>query len=188
MLLSKDKIKPFDEGRDGVILGEAVSAVILGKTKTNMTFLGGSSQVDTNSITSPHQKNLAKVMFDAINTAEIKPADICMIKTHSTGTRQNDDVEAKAIHMLFDPLPKITALKPYIGHTMGACGSNELVLLMESLKQGFIPKTINFTTKDSECNIEPMSREEEAIEGHYLLNYFGFGGNNTSLVMKYTKG
>ena len=186
MLLSKDKIQPFDKNRDGIILGEALSAVVLGEQKSDFSLVGGVITVDTSSITAPHADNLKKVMSQAIKSANISPDNIELIKVHATASIQNDISEAQAIRLLFEKkLPNILTLKPYIGHTMGACGTNELTLLLESLKQGFVPKSIQFETMDNECNLQPNLEELSAKEGYYLLNYFGFGGNNSSLVVKY---
>lgn len=186
MLLSKNEIKPFDKMRDGIILGEAVSAVVLSNEVSPFVLLGGAVKVDTTSITTPTPDNLAMVMNEALIDANIISSDIHVIKTHSTATKQNDDAEAKALHKVFnDEIPYIVTLKPYIGHTMGACGSTELVLFLEALKQGFIPKSIQFETLDPECNIVPSLEESKAIEGYYMFNYFGFGGNNSSLVLEY---
>jgi 3-oxoacyl-[acyl-carrier-protein] synthase-1 len=124
-------------------------------------------------------------MQAAIKQAGLSPTDISVIKAHATGTLQNDKAEAEALIHLFPSHSNITALKPYIGHTMGACGSNELVLLMESLKQNFIPKTINFSLIDELHPLKPMSINIPAISGYYLLNYLGFGGNNCCLIIKY---
>jgi 3-oxoacyl-[acyl-carrier-protein] synthase-1 len=189
MLLSQDKIRPFDQNRDGVILGEALSAVVLGSGGSgdgDIELVSGAINVDIASITSPSPKSLASVMSEAISQAGISPDDIKLVKTHSTATHHNDLAEAKALHLLFDSIPHVTALKPYIGHTMGACGTNELVLLAESLKQGFVPRTINFSEADNECSVYPVSEELSVTPGYYLLNYFGFGGNNSSLVIKYS--
>jgi len=187
MLLTKSKIMPFDRDRSGIILGEAVSTVVLSKKKSYFELAGGAIKVDTSSITAPTPKSLASVMDQAIKSAEIDPEDIMVIKTHSTATRQNDEAEAKGIGLVFGgQIPKVVTLKPYIGHTMGACGTNEMVLLMESLRQGFIPKSIHFENIDSACMIEPSPQETTSKNGYYLLNYFGFGGNNSSLVLKYT--
>jgi len=186
MLLSYDKLRPFDKNRDGIILGEAISTVILSKKKSSFELVGGAIKVDTTSITSPTPQNLASVMQEAIRSANITPKDIDIVKTHSTATKQNDEVEAEALYKVFNSqIPKIVALKPYIGHTLGASGTNELVLLIESIKNGFIPKTINFLDIDDKCNIIPNIEELSAIKGYYLLNYFGFGGNNSSLVLRY---
>ncbi|MCK4442401.1 MAG: hypothetical protein KAU90_10370, partial [Sulfurovaceae bacterium] len=168
------------------ILGEAVSTIILSKEKSNFEIIGGAIKIDTSSITAPTPPNLAYVMQEALQNANITAKDINIVKTHSTASKQNDEAEAKALHIVFNSyIPKVVALKPYIGHTMGASGTNELVLLIEAIKQGFIPKSINFTDIDSQCNITPSLKELPEKEGYSLLNYFGFGGNNSCLVLKY---
>jgi 3-oxoacyl-[acyl-carrier-protein] synthase-1 len=186
MLLSKNSMRPFDKERDGIVLGEGLSAVLLGRKKGAFGLVGGAGNVDTNSVTSPHFTNLKEVMAQAIKSANITPKNIYLVKAHATASIQNDITEAQAITLLFNKkTPHILALKPYIGHTMGACGTNELALLLESFKQGFIPKSIPLETIDKACNIGSNQEELEAKEGYYLLNYFGFGGNNSSLVIKY---
>ena len=184
-LLSQDKIRPFDKHRDGVILGEGISAIVLGKNKSDFEFSSGAILVDTVSITSPTSASLVKVMQTSITKAGLSPTDISVIKAHATGTIQNDEAESQALVELFPSHPNITALKPYIGHTMGACGTNELVLLMASLKQNFIPKTINFSNIANVHPLKPMSINIPAISGYYLLNFLGFGGNNCCLIIKY---
>jgi 3-oxoacyl-[acyl-carrier-protein] synthase-1 len=124
-------------------------------------------------------------MKNAMTKAKLSPIDISAIKAHATGTIENDKAEAEALMHLFPSHTNITALKPYIGHTMGACGTNELVLLMESLKQNFIPKTLNFLEIDNIHPLKPLTTNIPAIAGYYLLNYLGFGGNNCSLIIKY---
>ncbi len=185
-LLSQDKIRPFDQHRDGVILGEGVSAIVLGKRPSAFEFIGGSSLLDTLSITSSSAQNLLNIMKRTMTKANLAPRDISVIKAHATGTIQNDLSEAQALNELFPNHPYIIALKPYIGHTMGACGTNEVVLLLEALKQNFIPKTLNFTTQSSDYPLVPLSINSPAIKGYYLLNYLGFGGNNCCLILKYS--
>jgi 3-oxoacyl-[acyl-carrier-protein] synthase-1 len=185
LLLSKDKVRPFDKHRDGVILGEGVSAVVLGKKKSHFELCSGAVQLDTGSITSPSVDALVNVMLSAIKQANIETKDISLIKAHATATIHNDAVEADAINELFSSVPKVLSFKPYIGHTMGACGTNELVLLMESLKENFIPKTPNFLEIDPEHPLEPTLTSSKSSHGYSLLNYFGFGGNNCCLVLKY---
>ncbi|HIP51069.1 MAG TPA: hypothetical protein EYG94_03185 [Campylobacterales bacterium] len=184
-LLSQDKIRPFDKHRDGVILGEGLSAIVLGRKQSSFEFTSGSILVDTASITSPTSTNLIKVMKNAMTKAKLSPKDISTIKAHATGTLENDKAEAEAIIHLFPSYTNITTLKPYIGHTMGACGTNELVLLMESLKQNFIPKALNFSQVDDIHPLKPLTLNIPAISGYYLLNYLGFGGNNCCLIIKY---
>ena len=184
LLLSKDQIRPFDKNRTGVILGEAVSAVILGKKKSSFELCAGEIMLDTNSITSPSVDALVKVMNATIEQANIEPKDISLIKAHATATLHNDAVEADAINQLFTNPPKVLSLKPYLGHTMGACGTNELVLLIQALKENFIPKTPNFSELDPEHPLEPTLTASDASSEYTLLNYLGFGGNNCCLIIR----
>jgi len=183
-LLSNNKLQPFDKNRTGVILGEGISAVILGKSKSSFELVAGSIKLDISSITSPTANNLELVMNDALKKANITSNEIYAVKSHATATLQNDKVEAEALNNCFTKLPIISALKPYIGHTMGASGTNELVLMLGALKKGFIPKTINFKEQEDK-GITPITEDKEAKYGYYMFNYFGFGGNNCSLIVKY---
>lgn len=185
LLLSKDKIRPFDKNRNGVILGEGLSAIVLGKKESSFEFLAGTIMLDTGSITSPSTQALVKVMKKTIEEANIAPKDISLIKAHATATLHNDAVEADAINELFPSLPNVLSLKPYIGHTMGACGTNELVLLMQTLKENFVPKTPNFEELDPKHPLQPTLTSSNSSYGYSLLNYFGFGGNNCCLILKY---
>ena len=185
LLLSKDKIAPFDKNRNGVILGEGISAVILGKKKSLFRVASGVIHVDTNAITSPRATSLEAIMRQSIKEAHIEPNHIQMVKAHATATLHNDEVEAQALKQIFTNNTVITSFKPYLGHTMGACGTNELVLLMEALKDGFMPKTLNFSQEDPKQPLTPLLYQKKAKEGHYLLNNFAFGGNNCCVVLEF---
>jgi 3-oxoacyl-[acyl-carrier-protein] synthase-1 len=95
----------------------------------------------------------------------------------------NDEAESAGLGQVFgDSVPPIVALKPFIGHTLGACGINELILFMQSIKH---KKLINARSDiAAEYPLRLAVNEDiPTSEGHYLLNYFGFGGNNTALVI-----
>ncbi|MGH8281136.1 MAG: hypothetical protein ACRERZ_02980 [Gammaproteobacteria bacterium] len=77
-------------------------------------------------------------------------------------------------------------LKPYIGHTLGACCINELVLFAGALQHGCLPATPGFETPDPALDLRPLKQTAAAPDGYYLLNHFGFGGNNTALVLEKT--
>jgi 3-oxoacyl-[acyl-carrier-protein] synthase-1 len=180
-------MRPFDKNRDGIVLGEGISAIVIGKKRGDFRLAGGAIEVDNSSITAPTSNSLATVMSRAIEDADISTKDINLVKTHSTASIQNDKKEALALHKIFKEMPNILALKPYIGHTLGASGAVELTILIQFIRDGYIPKTINFKDMDESCNITPTPKEIEAKEGYYLLNYFGFGGNNSSLVLEYRR-
>jgi 3-oxoacyl-(acyl-carrier-protein) synthase len=123
-------------------------------------------------------------MNRALGQAGIEPGDISVVKAHATGTENNDRTECAAMKATFDRhIPPVTCIKPFIGHTVGACGVSELIVFTESVKAGFIPSTPGFSDMDEELNLKPLTENREAGEGVFMLNYFGFGGNCTTLIL-----
>lgn len=187
--IAASNYRPFDRTRDGLILGEGCGAVVLeGKRRKAGDFmcLGGANLCDTYSVTSHDEKGaaIAETMNRALKQAGIGPGDICAVKAHATGTENNDRTECAAMRATFpSAVPPVTCLKPYIGHTLGACGVNELILFTESVKMGFIPSTPGFREADKELNLMPLTEDMIAGEGIFMLNYFGFGGNCTTLIL-----
>lgn len=190
-LLASHRIAPFDPARDGVILGESCSAVVLSARNDGhpapLALLGGSSCADPYSITSanPDGSTIARVLKDAMQETRIEKSAVRAIKAHGTATLMNDTAEARGIAAAFpDAIPPVTAIKPYTGHTLGACGTLELALFGNALTRGFIPHTPNFENADPELDLSPLNNDADADSGIYLLNYFGFGGSNTVVVME----
>lgn len=193
MLLSPDTCRPFDANRSGTLLGEAVACVVLSREphqgsafcgEKPFYFLGGANLCDTKSVTSSNADVIAEVMQQALNQANMVCGEIDAIKAHGTGTENNDAAEGRAMQQVFsEGLPPFTSLKPYLGHTLGACGVVEMSVLLASIQQGFIPKTPTFEDADPGLGIEPLREHHEFRLGTLMLNYFGFGGNNTSLIL-----
>jgi 3-oxoacyl-[acyl-carrier-protein] synthase-1 len=187
--LASSTYRPFDRQRDGLILGEACGAIVLeGKRRAggDIRYLGGANLCDTFSVTSHDEEGtaVAETMKRALEQARIEPRAVRAVKAHATGTENNDRTESAAMKVVFgEGIPPVTCIKPFIGHTVGACGVCELILFTESLKDGFIPATPGFREKDEECNLPPLTENSEAGEGVYMLNYFGFGGNCTTLIL-----
>lgn len=190
-LLSSQAVRPFDRQRDGLVLGEAVGAVLLSRDDiypSSWHLLGGRSNCETSSITGadPSGNGIARVIIAALAAAGMKQEDITAIKAHGTGGELMDMAEMRGMELVFSILPPYFSLKPYIGHTLGACGVAELLLLMECVTAGFIPPTLNFHELDSEFRHEPLRQSMELDNGCFMLNYFGFGGNNTSFIIEKT--
>ena len=188
-LISPSLCKPFDKTREGIIMGEGCGALILdrkNKTPNDFHYLGGANICDTYSVTThnPEGDQIAAVMRKALNRAGIEPHQIDAVKAHATGSYHNDLTEGKGLNQVFPgQIPPITGLKPFIGHTVGACGVIELILYTEAIKRGFLPATLGFEEIDKEINIEPITKPVSIQAGTFLLNYFGFGGNCVSLVV-----
>lgn len=193
-LLSPDAILPFDARRNGTVLGEAVACVVLSgapprdsqfcRAGSPFYFLGGANVCDTQSVTSSNADAVAKVMQRALRDANMSARDIDVIKAHGTATPNNDLAEALAMRQVFaGRAPPFTSLKPYLGHTLGACGMAELSVLLATIRQGFIPKTPGFATADPQLRAQPLREHHEFERGVIMLNHFGFGGNDTTLIL-----
>jgi len=187
-LLSLHEQKPFDKERDGLILGEAIAAVLLGCDDSPWSLRGGYSNCNSETITSVSASGdeFAEVMSNAMKLSDVNAEDICAIKAHATSSPSNDLAEINAISKLFAKEITFTAIKPYIGHTLGACGVLELAILMACIDDGFIPKTINHKEPILKDYL-PLSENRVCKDGIFMLNYFGFGGNNTTVIIEKEK-
>lgn len=184
-MLSTDTIKPFDKNRDGLILGEGVSSILLGKEKSPWSLKGAYSNCNSKTVTSvgSNGTEYVDVMKKALENAQIDAKDITAIKAHATGTESNDLAEINAMTQVFDESIRFTALKPYLGHTLGVCGALEIALFMKFIDNGLIPKTIGCNEPIIE-KYRPISEDFSCSNGLFMCNYFGFGGNNTSIILQ----
>lgn len=184
-LLSTDIQRPFDVARDGLVLGEAIAAILMGKDSSRWSLRGGYSNCNSLNIASVSSsgEECAEVMDKAMSFAKVTAQDITMLKIHATSTLTNDMSEINAIKKVFTSDVTFSALKPYIGHTLGACGVLELVIMMSCIDDGFIPKTLGH--KESIIKeYTPLQEHKACSHGIFMLNYFGFGGNNTSVIIQ----
>lgn len=180
-------LRPFDRRRSGIVLGEGVGAVVLSadQSRSGTVLVAGASNNDAYSVTSanPDGSTIAAVQTAVLRQAGVDAALVRGIKTHGTASPMNDMGEAAGILRVFPSPPPLCALKPYLGHTLGACGVTELVLMATALQRGFFPGTPGFEERDPSLGLSPERAASDATAGHYLLNFFGFGGNNTSLLL-----
>ena len=191
-LISQDEIRPFDQKRSGMILGEGCAAVLLTRLEPSsddigetLRISGGASRCDTSSVTSTADDGsaIALVMRQAMLDCDLTTADITAIKAHGTASLANDRAEAAGLHSLFSRMPTLFSLKPFLGHTLGACGVLELVCLDGLLRLDTIPATPGFEQSDPELLVTPSTQSIDVSgPAHFMLNHFGFGGNNTVLI------
>jgi len=184
MLLSGSGCRPFSACRDGMVLGEGAAACVIGRGDGGWRLLGGANRSDTGNVTRSSSAGMIDTMTEALARAGVAPERIAAVKAHGTGTAANDEAEGQALRAVFgDALPPVSSLKPMLGYTLGASGLLELVAWMACVDAGFLPPTPGFGAVDPDAGISPLTAAQPAGAGAYLLNCFGFGGNNTALVV-----
>ena len=185
-LLSRTDMRPFDTNRDGLVLGEACSALVIGRGgPERFHWRGGANLCDTNSMVAANAdgSTIAAVIGEALADAGVAASAIAALKAHGTANPANDDAEAEGMLRVFGTLPPICAIKPFIGHTLGACGLTELILFYRAIEQGFLIATPSIAVSSRAPGVTLNQTERPIARGHFMLNSFGFGGNNTSLVI-----
>ncbi|MGF1804589.1 hypothetical protein L4C31_04970 [Aliivibrio sifiae] len=188
-LLSQQQTKPFDAARDGLLLGEALGVLLMSRDDIKASpwhFCGGSSQCETHSVTGVNSdgSGIAQVLEKALSNSNVSAEKITAVKAHGTASYLSDLAEINGMKQIFTQAPSFFSLKPYIGHTLGSCGVSELIIMMNAINDGFIPKTPNFFTPDNDINWCPTRDLTPCDSGVFLLNCFGFGGNNNVLVVE----
>ena len=190
--------RPFDEGRDGFVMGEGAGALIVEslahakkrKARIYAELAGYAATSEAYHMVIPREdgEEVATTMKLALKAADIPASQIDYINAHATSTTIGDAVEAKAIRHLFksraDKLV-INATKSLIGHTLGAAGAIGAVASSLAIHTGHIHPTANYDHPDPACRLAGISRSaQERTVRAALLNAFGFGSNNAAVVLK----
>lgn len=190
--------RPFDLERDGFVLGEGAAFMVLENLdharKRNASIyaeiVGYSMTGDAYHMVmpDPQANEVANAMKLALEDASIDHRDVDYINAHGTSTTRNDSEETRAIKALFGAraydIP-ISATKSMIGHTIGAAGAIEIAVCALAIRDGIIPPTINYETPDPDCDLDYVPNVVRECNVRVALsNSFGFGGNNSSIVLK----
>ena len=190
--------RPFDAKRDGFVIGEGSSVIILenlefarargAKILAEMLAYGASA--DAYHITAPIETGdgAALAIKRALNKAGIKPDEVDYINAHGTSTALNDKMETKAIKSVFGEraykIP-ISSTKSMMGHLVGSAGAVEASICVMVIQNGIIPPTINLTHPDPECDLDYVpNTARQAKVTTALSNSFGFGGHNSVLIFR----
>lgn len=189
-LLSATACRPLDAQRDGIVLGEACSALVIGARpatrKNDWRILAGALGCDTTSVTSngADGSRIASTIQEVLQRAELPASAISAIKIHGTGSGPNDESEVAGLRQVFGArMPAVTGLKPLLGHTLGACGTSEVTLLTAAADAGFIPPLAGFRQPDPQLGIAPLTQPLPWSGGVLLASFFGFGGSCTALLL-----
>lgn len=180
--------RPFHAERDGLVLGEAYAGVLLTTERSADScgvFLGGASGCDTSSMTSTREDgaHVHAMAARALRSSGLEPEDIRLLKYHGTGTDSNDRAEAAATARIFGGhSPAACCLKPWLGHTLGACGLTEVLLLMYCISHGLPLPALPYA--DEAIVALPRQAVNLPVSAPVMANFSGFGGNNASLILQ----
>ena len=192
--------RPFDKDRDGFVLGEGAGALILEEyehakargAKIHAELVGGGMTADAHHITAPHPEGIGatNVMIKALKDAEMDPSEVDYINVHGTSTPLGDISETLAIKQVFGAHAfnlNISSTKSMTGHLLGAAGAIEAIASIMALEKDLVPPTINHFTDDDNLdnNLKfTFNKAEERPVNVALSNTFGFGGHNTSIILR----
>jgi len=185
--------RPFAADRDGFVLAEGAGFMVLESENSlkdrGVTalaeisgFYGNSNATD---MVVPDKDASAAVMRGALESANLKAADIDYINTHGTATLIGDPVEMRAIQEVFGNNPAINSTKSQTGHMVGATGAVELIFTSLMMDNNFISPSLNLENPEEEfkgADFVTETRENVNIK-HALSNSFAFGGSNAALII-----
>jgi 3-oxoacyl-[acyl-carrier-protein] synthase II len=196
--------RPFDLDRDGFVLGEGGGALILEEyehakkrgAKIYAEVLGGGMSGDAYHMTAPHPEGIGarNTMIAALEDAELDPSAIDYVNVHGTSTPLGDIAETKAILQVFGEHAyklNISSTKSMTGHLLGAAGAIEAIACILAVKNDIVPPTINHFTDDPEIDNKlnfTFNKAQHRTVDVALSNTFGFGGHNTSVIVRKYKG
>jgi 3-oxoacyl-[acyl-carrier-protein] synthase II len=185
--------RPFDVRRDGLVVGEGAGAVVLEEYESAKRrgaviwgeILGFACNNNGGDLILPNMDGIVQAIRLGMENAKINADQIDMVCAHATATTMGDVIEAQAIGKTYGQAPFVTALKSYMGHTMGSCGAIETVLAIIMMHEGFVAPTLNLDEVDERCSmIRHTRRLTEATIHTAAVQNFAFGGVNTSLILR----
>ena len=190
--------RPFDLTRDGFVLGEGASILILEEYESAKArgaqilceIVGYGASADAFHITDqdPEGDGAATSMRAALADAGLTPRDIHYISAHGTGTKQNDQVETRAMKAVFADHAKsvpVSSVKSMLGHLIAAAGATELITCILAIRDQVLPPTTNCSSPDPDCDLDYIpNAPRKARVDICMSNSFGFGGQNNTLIVR----
>lgn len=185
--------RPFDNGRDGLVVAEGAGTVILEEYEHARSrgaeilgeVIGFSCENNGGNLIHPNVQGIARTLRSGLASARINPEDVDFISAHATATPVGDQIEAGAIHLVYGDNPLVSGMKSYTGHTIGACGVIETCFALLMMQKGLVFPTLHLEDVDEKCamlNHTPgiVERDLNVIS----IQNFAFGGVNTALFLK----
>jgi 3-oxoacyl-[acyl-carrier-protein] synthase II len=190
--------RPFDAGRDGMVVGEGAGCLVLEELEharrrgapIHAELLGWGTNCDGRHLTNPDAEGMQEVMRLGLADAELAASDVGYVNAHGTATEIGDIAESQATRAVFGERTPVSTLKGHLAHTLGACGALEAWLTIEMLREGWVAPNLNLERVDERC--APLDYVQGAPRPLpveiAVSNNFAFGGVNTSLVLRRWEG
>lgn len=193
MILDSQQCRPFDETRAGLNLGEGAAYLVLESEKSirargaqplfQLDGYGNTCDAYHQTASSNNGEGAYLAMRAALEMAGLHPADISYVNAHGTGTPNNDISESRALQRVFaDNMPAVSSTKSFTGHTTSASGSLEAVICLLALQHSFHPANLGWQHPMPDGIIPTLGATGECMQ-HVMCNSFGFGGNDSSLIL-----
>jgi 3-oxoacyl-[acyl-carrier-protein] synthase II len=191
---TREKIRPFDRNRTGLVMGEGAAFLILESEKAAMShgavaiaeMVGYGVSTDTYHLTQPNPSGIGPklAMERALASSGVAAEEIDYVNAHGTATIFNDATEGTAISELCGPVA-VSSTKSMMGHALGAAGAIEAAFCALALREQFLPPNINFVEPDPTWKFEVVANKSRAARVDYVLsNSIGFGGTNATVILK----
>ena len=190
--------RPFDKDRNGFVMGEGAGVIILeeyehakkrgAKIYCELAGYGLTADAYHMSAPNPEGEGAARCMHMAMKHAKVNPEDVDYINAHGTSTPIGDACETKAVKRAFGESAHqvaVSSTKSMTGHLLGAAGAIEMAACVMAMRDSLLPPTINLENADPECDLDyvPNTAREKEVKVA-ISNSFGFGGHNSSVVIK----
>jgi 3-oxoacyl-[acyl-carrier-protein] synthase II len=190
--------RPFDRDRDGFVMGEGATVVVLEELDRALArgahvyaeVVGYGTSNDAHHMTAPRPdgSQASRSMRLALRDANLSPGEVAYVNAHGSSTPLNDPTETCAIKQTFGEHAsslQVSSTKGYYGHALGASGAIELAITALALENRWLPPTLNHDAPAEGCDLDYIPNEGRSADVEYALsNSFGFGGINAALVLK----
>lgn len=187
--------RPFSADRDGLVLADGCAMLVLEEWEHAVArgariwaeVRGVGATNDAHSIVEPDFEGEVEAMRAALADAGIAPGDVGYVNAHGTGTRANDANETRALKAVLGEAAcrtPVSSVKGHLGHALGAAGAIEAAVTALALARKRLPPTLHYTPGDPDCDLDYVpGAPRDAAVAHALSNSFGFGGQNSALVI-----